>query len=931
MTTKIKWTFVLILAAVTLLTFITIIMINHTIRLKRIPEDENLTETVSADKLLATNHSSIMAAKPWESTHRLSPYVRPQQYSINLFPNLEQGSFVGSVDISIVLDTAQSYIKLHSKGLNIKETKLNSSSVTSFLYPEHEFLVIVPNEELNAGEYKLQLSFEGSLLNKIVGFYRSVYTDSKSHEQHYIATSKFEPTYARLAFPCFDEPQLKSKFKISLTRPSGNNYIALSNMNQESEEVNVPTNGLTTVHFANTVPMSTYLACFIVCDFQSLEPVKADQGFPLTVYARNGQSENMKYAQHVGLQAINFYVNYFGIQYPLPKLDLIPIPDFPIGAMEHWGLVTFRETCVLFNEHISSSTDQEYVAFTVVHELAHMWFGNLATMKWWNDLWLNEGFATYMEFKALKGIHLDWDIDTLFLIHSLQPVQYLDNKLSSHAIIQDVSHPDQITEIFDFISYDKGSSVIRMLEGTLGEEVFRIGITAYLKRFAYNNTETDDLWAELQTATQNTVEVKKVMDTWTRQAGFPVVSAIRNGTKLTLKQQRFLSNPNVDSSTNSSLYNYKWEIPITYFTSNNNTVHKFWLNKDVDSITIDIPDAEWIKLNHRQVGYYIINYSENDWYLFNKLLGKNVDAISAADRSNLIHDAFNLANANYLPYGIALNMTKYLSLEHHYVPWDVAATNFNTLRKNLYQRPAHKNLEKYVRHLLGTIKEDFWNDSIDRPFLQRKLRGVILKLGCLYGLPSYKIKVYELFKQFLDDEVKPNPDIRHTIYYYGMAQGNASEWDRLWKLFLNEQEPQEKDKLMEALTASKETEILTRLLQYTKNESYVRSQDYILVILQISRNPVGTQLVWNFLRDEWQYLVNRFSLNDRILGRLIPIVCSHFNTYERLAEMKLFFDKYPDAGAGNAGRKTALEVVSNNIKWLEKNEVTISNWLITFN
>jgi len=174
-----------------------------------------------------------MAAKPWESTHRLSPYIHPQQYFINLYPNLEQGSFVGSVDITIILDTAQSYIKLHSKGLNIKETKLNSSSVTAFSYPEHEFWVVVPNEELSAGEYKLQLSFEGSLLNKIVGFYRSVYTDSKSHEQHYIATSKFEPTYARLAFPCFDEPQLKSKFKISLTRPSSNNYIALSNMNQE--------------------------------------------------------------------------------------------------------------------------------------------------------------------------------------------------------------------------------------------------------------------------------------------------------------------------------------------------------------------------------------------------------------------------------------------------------------------------------------------------------------------------------------------------------------------------------------------------------------------------------------------------------------------------------------------------------------------------
>ncbi|KAL4150039.1 hypothetical protein QTP88_003885 [Uroleucon formosanum] len=922
----IKWVFILVLAAVTAVTIITI-MINQ-METQRMPEDEKLMEITSAGHLMAPYNASIMAAKPWESTHRLSPHVHPQQYFINLYPNIEQGSFVGSVNITIILDTSQSYIKLHSKGLNIKETKLNSSSVMAFSYPEHEFWIVVPNEELSAGEYKLQLSFEGSLLNKIVGFYRSVYADSKSHEQHFIATSKFEPTYARLAFPCFDEPQLKSKFKINLTRPSGNNYIALSNMNQESEELNVPTNGLTTVHFANTVPMSTYLACFIVCDFQSLEPVKADQGFPLTVYARSGQAENMKYAQQVGLKAINFYVKYFGIQYPLPKLDLIAIPDFVSGAMEHWGLVTFRETSVLYKEGISSSSNQEQVALTVAHELAHMWFGNLATMKWWNDLWLNEGFASYMEFKALEVVHPDWDVDTLFLIHSLQSVQYLDNKLSSHAIVQDVSHPDQITEIFDVISYDKGSSVIRMLEGMLGEEVFRIGVSAYLKRFAFNNAETDDLWAELKMATQNTIDVKKLMDTWTRQAGFPVVSAIRNGTKLTLKQQRFLSNSNTDSLPDSSPYNYKWEIPITYTTSNNNTVHKFWLTKDEDSITIDIPDAEWIKLNHRQVGYYIINYSESDWCLLNNLLEKNVDALSAADRSNLIHDAFSLAKANYLPYGIALNMTKYLSNEHHYVPWDVASTNLNTLRHNLFQRAAHKNLEKYVQHLLGSIKEDFWNDSSDRNFLQRKLRGVILNLGCLYGLPSYQTKVYELFKRFLDDKVQPHPDIRYTVYYYGMSKGNESEWNRLWDLFLNEQEPQEKIKLMVALTASKETSILTRLLQNAKNESYVRSQDYFIILSQISRNPVGTQLVWNFLRDEWQYLVDRFSLNDRGFGKLIPSVCSQFNTHERLEEMKVFFEKYPEAGAGKAGRKTALEVVSNNIKWLESHEAVINNWLI---
>ncbi|XP_050428008.1 glutamyl aminopeptidase-like isoform X3 [Adelges cooleyi] len=760
---------------------------------------------------LTRDKPMVMSGKPWELTHRLSQYIRPTQYFINLHPNLEHGTFTGSVDIILTLDSTQNYIKLHSKGLNIKETVLNSSVVKGFPYSEHESWIVVPDKALSVGEHKLQLKFEGSLTSKIIGFYRSVYTDIETKEQKFIATSKFEPTYARLAFPCFDEPQLKSKFKISLIRPSSNNYIALSNMNQESEEPNVPSNGLTSVNFANTVPMSTYLACFIVCDFQSLEPVIADQGFPLTVYARRGQSDNMKYAQFVGLKSINFYVNYFGIQYPLPKLDLIAIPDFVSGAMEHWGLVTFRETSVLYKESVSSITNKEQVALTVAHELAHMWFGNLATMKWWNDLWLNEGFASYMEFKAINVVHPDWDVDTIFLVHSLQPVQSLDDKLSSHAIVQDVSHPDQITEIFDRISYDKGSSVIRMLEGMLGEEVFRAGVSAYLQRHKFSNAETDDLWAELQAAAQNSVDVKKVMDTWTRQAGFPVVSVVRNGTKLSLTQQRFLADPNAEYSSDVSLYKYKWEIPITYITSNDKIVHKVWLTKDQNTINIDISNAEWIKFNHRQVGYYMVNYSENDWALLSHLLKNNINTLNAADRSNLIHDAFSLAEASHSPYSIALDMTRYLISEDHYVPWYVAASNLINLRINLYYRPAHYNLDKYIQNLLVSLKQDFWNDSNDRNFLERKIRGVILNLGCLVGLPSYQVKALELFKKYLTDKVKPDPDIRSVVYYYGMASGNVDEWNQLWKMYLNENEPQEKVKLMYALTAVKEPWILTSL------------------------------------------------------------------------------------------------------------------------
>lgn len=316
-----------------------------------------------------------------------------------------------------------------------------------------------------------------------------------------MATSKFEPTYARQAYPCFDEPAMKAKYKVSLVKPLGDDYIALSNMDQDGKEIADTETQTALVTFKESVPMSSYLSCFIVSDFKhEQQTVKANgigDDFLMRVFATPAQLTKVDFALKSGVSITEYYIQYFKVPYPLPKLDMAAIPDFVSGAMEHWGLVTFRETGLLYDVSISSTVNKQRVASVVAHELAHMWFGNLVTMAWWNELWLNEGFATYISYKGVDHVQPDWKMSDQFLISDLHGVLGRDATLATHPIVQPADNPDQITELFDSITYSKGASIIRMLEDMVGEANFQTAVTNYLEKHKYGNAVTEDLLAEL--------------------------------------------------------------------------------------------------------------------------------------------------------------------------------------------------------------------------------------------------------------------------------------------------------------------------------------------------------------------------------------------------------------------------------------------------
>ncbi|XP_059482028.1 glutamyl aminopeptidase-like isoform X2 [Neocloeon triangulifer] len=892
---------------------------------------------------------------PWDTEFRLPKSLSVRHYDLFLHPDIENGTFEGRVRMDLNLGEAQDYLAVHQVGLTVRNAKVEAPGGAkialkdAFPAPKNEFFVLLPEQEnFQPGEVRVYLDFSGSLQHSdIVGFYTSQYKDEQGNFRK-IVSSKFEPTYARRAFPCLDEPDKKAHFTISLVKPKDATWKALSNMDENKVE-DGPGDNEKTVFFSSSVKMSTYLACFIVSefDFETENVVNLDTStFPVSVYGRSDLKSKLIFARDAAKAITEYYIDYFQIGYPLPKLDLIGIPDFVSGAMENWGLITFRETNLLVDEATDAVSNIQQVGSVVAHEIAHMWFGNLVTMKWWDDLWLNEGFASFMEYKSLDFYKKDedWKLLEQFLVMDLQPVMALDAQLSSHPIIQQVSHPDQINALFDTITYSKGCSVIRMLEGILGEDVFQKGVTKYLNRFIYDNAVTTDLWQSMTEAAleaQQSVDVTRVMNTWTLQMGLPVVEIKYNETTgiATLMQKRFFGSPGAEKKSlevpKSSPYGYRWDVPLSYIEGSIAGVKTEWFKMEPFTIQIQFDAAKttWFKFNYKQIGFYRVNYDEKMW-------GKLIEALKASeiaedtDRSSLIDDVFSLADGSYVTYKQALDLSEYLENETGYISWSTSASKFLKLLPFMRSRPAYPTfmafVEKLVKNQYDALK---WTEGADDPHITKRLRSTILNLACSCGYQTCLDETTTPFNDWIADETKvPSINVRALVYNFGMErEGNPNgNWDKVWDRYVAAADPQEKLRLLISLTYVKDVTTLRKYLFYAEDDSLVRSQDYFTVLQTMSDNPLGSSLVWDYVRDNWDKLVERFTLNSRSLGRMIPRITQNFDTQDRLDEMKAFFAKYPNAGAGASAREQALERVESNIQWVSLYYGEIESWLNTW-
>ncbi|XP_070570374.1 puromycin-sensitive aminopeptidase-like [Ptychodera flava] len=857
--------------------------------------------------------------KPFE---RLPKNVIPKNYNLTLKPNLKAFTFDGDETISVEVKTATDKVVLNCLDIEISsatyKTGDKSESATVTYSKEDETATLTFPNQLEVGNGELGIVFTGELNDKMKGFYRSKYS-APGGEERYCAVTQFEATDARRAFPCWDEPAIKATFDITLIAPK--DRVALSNMPVIEEKPNDKDANLREVKYDTTPIMSTYLLAFIVGEFDYVED-KSSDGVLVRVYTPVDKKEQGKFALEVATKTLPFYKDYFDIAYPLPKVDLIAIPDFAAGAMENWGLITYRETALLVDPKNSSAMAKQWVALVVGHELAHQWFGNLVTMEWWTHLWLNEGFASWIEYLCVDHCLPEYDIWTQFVTNDYTRALELDALKNSHPIEVPVGHPSEVDEIFDLISYSKGASVIRMLHDYIGDEDFKKGMNAYLTKHAYKNTFTEDLWASLGEACGKPIE--DIMSTWTKQMGFPVikVSAKQEGNSrvLTLTQSKFCADGASEGDKT------QWMVPISISTSANpsKAALKIVLDKPTTTVTIDnVAPDQWVKLNPGTVGFYRTQYSAE---MLDLLMPAIKDrSLPARDRLGLINDQFALAKAGETSTVEVLRLMDAYKNETNYTVWTDICNTLGTLSGLLIHTDFHDSLKGFGRTLLSPVAERLtWDAKDGEGHLDSLLRSlVILRLG-RFGHPEIVAEAKKKFEAHASGQEKIPADLRSPVYHGVLAHADEETYKAVIKLYKEQDLHEERERIMRAIGAVKDKALIQKVLDFSLSDD-VRSQDTVFVLTGVVGSKDGLEMAWKFLQDRWDELHKRYE-GGFLLSRLVKYCTEGFASEERAKEIEEFFKNHK-APAAERTIQQSLENIRLNMKWLARDSDKIKSFL----
>ncbi|KAH3860106.1 aminopeptidase N-like [Dreissena polymorpha] len=888
--------------------------------------------------------------KPTVKDVRIPLHMMPIKYTVELqvfmYAPLEPAAFYfnGSVIISFECKNATDKIYLHSNKLNYTGPfRVTTENGIEDLYRNHtfdmdrQFLIVHLTQKcaLN-NKYILEIPhFRGPLVSDLAGLYLSSY--KRGNQTIHIATSQMQPTDARKTFPCMDEPAIKAQFEVTLVRKS--HMVSISNMPNISMEARG--DNWFADKFKVTPKMSTYLLAFIICDFHYTKAM-TENNVTYRAYARPDAIDQTPYSLETGVKILTFFEKYFNVTYPLPKQDMIAIPDFAAGAMENWGLITYRETAMLYQPGVSSAGNKQRVAIVVSHELAHQWFGNLVTPSWWDDLWLNEGFASYVEYMGVDHVHPDWKMFEQFVVEDLQDVFNFDGLISSHPVYVPVAHPDEINEIFDKISYAKGATIIRMMRFFLGDTNFQKGLTDYLRSLEYEAAFHDDLWYAL--GNRSAFHVKEVMDTWTLQMNYPTVMVSHNQQgRLSLKQSRYLQDPNAaDPGKYVSPFGYKWEIPFTYTTSSQRRFDVTskditWLHKTGNDMVvmdnaIPAPGVGWVLGNPMQYGYYRVNYDRTNWDMLIQQLVTNHTVIHAINRAQIINDAWSLAQSGDLAMEVALQTTNYLDKEREYVPWAAASSQLSFVNSMLARHPLYGSFKNFMRSKTGDAFKELTMNNTGSTHLESFLRSTISDLACVYGNTRCIDEAKRLFRQWRDnpDNNPVDPGIKSTVYCTAVAEGTLDDWEFALARYRVENLAADKMRLLSALACSKDSWVLSRYLLMAIDKSSqadIRKQDAVNVIIFISRNVIGRSLAWDLFRDKWDFFLKDFGGGSFGFTNLISGLTSSFNTEFDLSQLKAFKESKNDLGSGARAFDQALEKTRSNIKWMTAHVPVIQKWL----
>ena len=817
---------------------------------------------------------------------RLSPNVVPISYEIKLKPDLLNFIFEGVETISLSVLQKTRIVTLHSKELEIETAKIGDTFAKISYDEKSETAAFLFPKLISKGKYKITIVFKGILNDKMRGFYRSKYKIGE--QEHRMATTQFEATDARRAFPCFDEPAQKAVFHVSLIVPKGKTAIS----NTLPVSVAEHEGGYEIVKFSPTPKMSTYLLAFIVGDFEYIEKKSrgAKKNISVRVYTTPGKLHQAKFALDCAVKTLEFYEKYFDIAYPLNTLDMIAIPDFQSGAMENWGAITYRESALLVDPDHSSLGNKQWVALVIAHEIAHQWFGNLVTMEWWTHLWLNEGFASYIEYLAVDKMFPKWDIWTQFVNNEQGTALRLDALLNTHPIEIEVHHPSEIGEIFDEVSYSKGASIIRMLADYLGEKDFRDGLRHYLKKHSYQNTETIHLWQAFEKVSGKSVA--KMMHVWTSKPGYPVVRAEMKKGKLTFSQTRFFANPLSKKKVNNKT---KWQLP-----------HSFKKNK----------------FNFGEAGFFRTAYSLEMLEKLKKPVEQKI--LSARDRLGIIRDLFALAEAGVIPTIDALKFLSTYKVETDYNVWLEIASGLARLEQLLAKTKSKEDLDKLINSLFSPITSRLgWEKKKSDLHTDTLLRSLSISRAGFAGNQKIISEAKKRFMRF-GRGGHVSPDIRTAIYTIVATHGGMKEYKTLIQSYKKEPLHEEKNRIGNALGYFKDPKILSSVCQFALS-SAVRPQDAVGILSSVGMNPAGRDIWLSFVKKNWKLLVARYGDGGHILARLVKAI-SGSGEVKHFKDFKNFF-KTHDAPGAKRSIDQVLERLEGNILWLKRDLQSISKFL----
>ncbi|KAK2837913.1 hypothetical protein Q5P01_015125 [Channa striata] len=861
---------------------------------------------------------------PWNRM-RLPKTVSPVHYDLSIHPNLTTLDFTGVVRIQLDVHEDTSTIILHAKQLEVSNVLLLAPEGVRPLqvleYPGFHQLALLSDSVLTKGrKYEVQLEFAANLSDSFHGFYKSSYRTS-SGEVRVLASTQFEATFARGAFPCFDEPAFKANFTIQIIREP--QHIAISNM-PKIKTVELQ-GGLLEDHFDTTVKMSTYLVAYIVSDFMSVSKT-SQHGVKISIYAVPEKIDQTAFALDAAVKLLDFYDDYFDIPYPLPKQDLAAIPDFQSGAMENWGLTTYRETGLLFDPEKSSASDKLGITKVIAHELAHQWFGNLVTMEWWNDLWLNEGFAKFMEFISLDITYPELHVDDFFLGKCFEAME-VDSLSSSHPVSTPVENPTQIQEMFDDVSYDKGACILNMLRDFLTPEAFEIGIIRYLKRYSYQNTVNSHLWESLSNIcnSDDLDEGRMEHREFCSKRKLPsAASKWYSGREVRLSQERYLK-----AEDPSLTEGFLWQIPLTYMTSASNTIHRFLLKTKTDVLYLP-EEVDWVKFNVDMSGYYMVHYVGEGWNSIIKVLHHNHTALSSNDRASLIHNVFQLVSIGKVRLDTALELSLYLSKETEIMAVTQGFGELVPLYKLMEKRDMaalENQMKAYIVDLFrGLIDRQEWTDS--GSVSQRVLRSYLLLFGCVRNYPPCLNKATQLFKEWKDSDGSKSLPVDVTMAVFMIGARTPEGWDFLFEKYRSSLQMSLRSRLKTAMAFSPMQDKLKWMMEQSLHGEVMKTQDLPDVIVTVSKNPHGYKLGWDFLQANWHTLIKKFELGSSTISYLVSGVTNQYSTREMLDEVRRFFSSLTEeTGSEMRCIQQAYETIEENIRWMDTNLPLLQAWL----